>query len=251
MANLSWFSLALLLFFHMSRAIHTNNNKNKHNGLSSRLINLESLDSSLYRSNLTVEGKTERLVRSFEFRLGRVKSPKSLSHGNYSLSQLKRQHSNITRLSIYQFYQGIYLVQVGIGKFRGSRPPFKSYYLVLDTGSGPIWTQCQGCNSCFSQRDPVFPMDRSLTYRASPCNQCPSSTSCVQNHCTLNYTYVDGTQIHGISASEKFMFVPNNAVFFATTWSLRFLCVVRSEKVAFGKTISNFDLLRLRLQIPG
>lgn len=49
-----------------------------------------------------------------------------------------------------------HIAQVGVGTFN---PPRKSFFLVVDTGSDLIWTQCEGClpDHCFPQKTPTFP----------------------------------------------------------------------------------------------
>ncbi|KAL3512270.1 hypothetical protein ACH5RR_024987 [Cinchona calisaya] len=43
-----------------------------------------------------------------------------------------------------------YLARVGFGR------PVKEFYMTIDTGSNINWLQCQPCDSCYKQSDPIF-----------------------------------------------------------------------------------------------
>lgn len=61
---------------------------------------------------------------------------------------------------------GNYLVSLGLGT------PAKQFLLEMDTGSPLTWTQCQPCQTCYNQTDPIFNPSASSTYSNIPC---PSS----------------------------------------------------------------------------
>ncbi|CAL0307727.1 unnamed protein product [Lupinus luteus] len=89
------------------------------------------------------------------------------------------------------------LVEVGIGTFNNNA--YKSYLLVMDTGSTLIWTQCVGCKftyggHCYLQKEDFFPNTESKSYILSK----PQST--------YHYTYGDGGYSYGICSKETFTF---------------------------------------------
>ncbi|CAN1176489.1 Aspartic proteinase CDR1 [Linum perenne] len=65
---------------------------------------------------------------------------------------------------------GEYLMNISIGT-----PPVQILGL-LDTGSDLIWTQCEPCSKCFTQKGAIFNPASSTTYKTVPCrsNSCAS-----------------------------------------------------------------------------
>ncbi|CAL0317340.1 unnamed protein product [Lupinus luteus] len=89
------------------------------------------------------------------------------------------------------------MVEVGIGTFNNDA--YKSYFLVMDTGSSFTWTQCEGCRvkpkgNCFPQEEDYFPNSKSKSY--VPFN--PPST--------YNQHYEGGGNSSGFRAKETFNF---------------------------------------------
>ncbi|KAK0600169.1 hypothetical protein LWI29_012448 [Acer saccharum] len=85
-----------------------------------------------------------------------------------------------------------YAGQVGIGT-----PP-RMVWVMIDTGGGLIWTQCQPCIDCFNQDYTIFNPRTSSTYRRLPCNHYlfsgPNSRfKCVdKEYCTYDARYGRG-----------------------------------------------------------
>ena len=82
--------------------------------------------------------------------------------------------------------------------------------LVMDTGSGLLWTQCQPCTHCFTQALPIFNPPESSTYSTLPCTS-PScyrapGSNCQASHCAFKQGYFDGTSVSGFLGTEKFTF---------------------------------------------
>ncbi|KAK7840597.1 aspartic proteinase CDR1 [Quercus suber] len=82
--------------------------------------------------------------------------------------------------------------------------------LVMDTGSGLLWTQCQPCTHCFTQALPIFNPPESSTYSTLPCTS-PScyrapGSNCQASHCAFKQGYIDGTSVSGFLGTEKFTF---------------------------------------------
>ncbi|XP_042499719.1 aspartic proteinase nepenthesin-1-like [Macadamia integrifolia] len=86
-----------------------------------------------------------------------------------------------------------YLAQVGIGSF----PPnlgrkWKSYFLIMDTGSHITWVQCEGCDPCLPLSQPNFPYRQSQSYRPIPCGHrdCPTTREdCFGTFCGFKISY--------------------------------------------------------------
>ncbi|GFZ04630.1 hypothetical protein Acr_17g0002020 [Actinidia rufa] len=94
-----------------------------------------------------------------------------------------------------------YMVKFGIGTFK-SRPPYKEYYLDMDTGSKLTWMQCEGCTNCFRQVPKPFPKNSSKSFR-------PVIFSGGRRGYYI-VTYADNTYSKGFLARETFYFNSNN-----------------------------------------
>ncbi|XP_074310434.1 aspartic proteinase nepenthesin-2-like [Silene latifolia] len=198
------------------------------------MILSDSLDSPMYQANRTLKQKLERLIYLSE---ARVESLKLILHNNSSISRVIN-NQDIEPSLHHQYNHNLFLIQVGIGTFAHS-PSYKTYYLVLDTAGGPIWTQCEGCNPCFHQRDPVFPKMQSNSYHEFTCDYCPPGTTCEYNHCAFDLTYGDGTYVHGIAATETFTFRPRNGGSPIPIWSLGYGCATHTQNFIPGMDKNN------------
>ncbi|KAL8530826.1 hypothetical protein ACS0TY_007747 [Phlomoides rotata] len=134
------------------------------NSLTLRLIHPHSPESPFFQANLSHE---ERIRKS------------ALQ------SQLDSARA---RVDVQVF---LYVVKVGIGTFK-STPPYKEYFLEMDTGSSLIWTQCEGCTKCFNQTTKPFPRKGSSSYTAGKTEQ------------TYKVSYADGSGTRGVVARETF-----------------------------------------------
>ncbi|CDO98452.1 unnamed protein product [Coffea canephora] len=56
-----------------------------------------------------------------------------------------------------------YLARVGLGR------PVKEFFMSIDTGSDVSWLQCQPCDSCYQQSDPIFNPSGSVSNVAVGC----------------------------------------------------------------------------------
>ncbi|KAK9750556.1 hypothetical protein RND81_02G205300 [Saponaria officinalis] len=104
-----------------------------------------------------------------------------------------------------------YYVQIGIGQFNNVQQPYHNNYLIFDTASDVIWTQCEDCKHCFGQRYSLFPNRKSRTYRPFTYGECPPS-SWKGDHCESYAKYEDGTEMRGIWAHETFTFTSMSSV---------------------------------------
>ncbi|MED6206253.1 hypothetical protein PIB30_024840, partial [Stylosanthes scabra] len=85
-------------------------------------------------------------------------------------------------------------------------PPVEAF-VIADTGSDLIWTQCLPCRNCYNQTLPIFDPARSCTFKSISCNS--------NNACTYKYEYGDNSTTIGNLATESFrigsLVVPNIA----------------------------------------
>ncbi|CAA0840056.1 Eukaryotic aspartyl protease family protein [Striga hermonthica] len=89
-----------------------------------------------------------------------------------------------------------YIVKVGICTIPSTNPPYKEYYLHMDTGSSTVWMQCHGCTKCFDQTPPPFPYRNSQSFANTG-----GRTGFPQ---PFNLTYADKSSTFGILAHETF-----------------------------------------------
>ncbi|KAL9993255.1 putative nepenthesin [Helianthus debilis subsp. tardiflorus] len=105
---------------------------------------------------------------------------------------------------------GEYFARVGLGT-----PP-QLYYMVIDTGSDVNWLQCQPCNDCYQQTDPIFRPSASSTYNELTCSaqQCAALdiTACRMNHCLYQVSYGDGSFTVGKLVTETVTFGRSGSV---------------------------------------
>ncbi|WJZ95502.1 hypothetical protein VitviT2T_014270 [Vitis vinifera] len=89
--------------------------------------------------------------------------------------------------------------------------------VIVDTGSDLTWVQCQPCDSCYNQRDPVFKPSTSPSYQPILCNAsaCQSLQFATGNSgvcgsaapiCNYAINYGDGSFTRGELGHEKLKF---------------------------------------------
>ncbi|GAB4839658.1 Protein ASPARTIC PROTEASE IN GUARD CELL 2 [Ancistrocladus abbreviatus] len=95
---------------------------------------------------------------------------------------------------------GEYFVRIGVGS-----PP-RSQYIVIDSGSDIVWVQCQPCNQCYRQSDPVFDPSESASFLGVSCGSivCDrlENSGCHSGHCKYEVEYSDGSYTKGTLALE-------------------------------------------------
>ncbi|KAG6542732.1 hypothetical protein Mapa_015807 [Marchantia paleacea] len=88
--------------------------------------------------------------------------------------------------------------------------PAEGTYLVVDTGSDILWMQCDPCNNCYSQHDPVFNPANSSSFAVVPCYsssgwcQALNVGGCIEDKCLYQVSYGDGSFTIGYLSSETF-----------------------------------------------
>lgn len=99
---------------------------------------------------------------------------------------------------------GEYFVRIGVGS------PARSQYMVIDSGSDIVWVQCQPCNQCYRQSDPVFDPSASASFSGVPCGStvCDrlENAGCRSGRCHYEVSYGDGSYTKGTMALETLTF---------------------------------------------
>ncbi|MBA0878324.1 hypothetical protein Goshw_010124 [Gossypium schwendimanii] len=112
--------------------------------------------------------------------------------------------------------------------------------LLMDTGGGLTWTQCQPCLNCFPQNLPIYDSRASTTYSTLSCDHplCQvegSLYTCVDDLCIFVHNYHGGLYTTGVASLETFYFPmdPSTALPFN---NLVFGCSRDSRNVVFQDT---------------
>ncbi|KAK3007517.1 hypothetical protein RJ639_014841 [Escallonia herrerae] len=99
---------------------------------------------------------------------------------------------------------GEYFVRIGVGS-----PP-RSQYMVIDSGSDIVWVQCQPCNQCYRQTDPVFDPASSASFTGVSCGSSAcdrlENAGCHSGRCGYEVSYGDGSYTKGTMALETLTF---------------------------------------------
>ncbi|XP_044488877.1 protein ASPARTIC PROTEASE IN GUARD CELL 2-like [Mangifera indica] len=95
---------------------------------------------------------------------------------------------------------GEYFVRIGVGS-----PP-RSQFMVVDSGSDIVWVQCQPCNQCYKQSDPVFDPADSASFSGVSCGSAVcdllENAGCHAGRCHYEVSYGDGSYTKGTLALE-------------------------------------------------
>ncbi|KAJ0096189.1 hypothetical protein Patl1_16438 [Pistacia atlantica] len=95
---------------------------------------------------------------------------------------------------------GEYFVRIGVGS-----PP-RSQFMVIDSGSDIVWVQCQPCNQCYKQSDPVFNPADSASFTGVSCSSAVcdrlENAGCHAGRCRYEVSYGDGSYTKGTLALE-------------------------------------------------
>nr|CAD1826655.1 unnamed protein product [Ananas comosus var. bracteatus] len=165
------------------------------------LIHKHSIHSPLFPGNLTAD--VERQLRLYADDEARAQ----LLENKALTSQLQRKHLR-PHVAADKF---LYMVELSIGTPSGDEERRK-YYMVLDTGSGIVWLQCEPCIHCWNQITPIFdPSEDSTTFAPIPCNHplCnlrQPTFKCVNNQCHYSIRSLTPSFSKGVLASETLAF---------------------------------------------
>ncbi|KAL5736010.1 hypothetical protein ACOSP7_030480 [Xanthoceras sorbifolium] len=178
----------------------------KPSGFSLKLIPRDSPESPIYPGNLS---QIERIARLVGFTQAKSNYAQFLlsTAQNATLDRDRffvPLHQDLNREFLF------YIAEVGIGT-----PPLK-VNLLLDTGGGLIWTQCEPCKNCYPQPNPLYNSQASSTYRKLPCDHplCSGPIklyTCVNGECIYGVSYGGGSSGYtkGVASLESFVFPAN------------------------------------------
>ncbi|KAL3631476.1 hypothetical protein CASFOL_024460 [Castilleja foliolosa] len=183
MSNLKSCQLPIIFLYHIMLFFFNSGVYSKFSG-SLKLIPWDSPDSPLYQPNLTQTQKIQMMV---------ISSKQRASISSRTLDANKVQIP-FHKTNLH------YAVRIKIGN------PTQTVNLLLDTGSGVIWTQCHDSESRYIP-------NRSRTYRPMPCQHpvclgAKDICECIHDQCvcTLSYGTEDGTMRHvqGVLSFDSF-----------------------------------------------
>ncbi|OWM88744.1 aspartic proteinase nepenthesin-1-like [Punica granatum] len=187
-------------------------------GFTLRLIPRFSPESPLYPGNLTFE---EQLDQAIEI---------SKSRANYS-DFLSTPESSLSPDNIRFWVRPdnfFYTTEVTLGT------PTSPQQLLVDTGSGLIWTQCAPCINCYDQSIPIFNRDQSRTYSKVPCDDpiC-ARHKCLDGECAYQINYGGGAVSRGLVSKETFTFTTNQGL--VRVPNIVFGCGDDNQRFAFDR----------------
>lgn len=195
MVRMGTFLIATLFLNFITTLSHLHFTASRLTGLTLPVIHRDSPESPLYPGNLT---QLERLLRMIKYSDARAAYLEAISAPNATIAYDKKIVLSMLRDSLF------YIVKVGIG----TPPVFM--FLLLDTGSGLIWSQCKPCKKCYKQKMPMYDSLASTTYRKLPCNHplCAGDKKiyeCVNQQCVYDVSYGAGdVSTRGVSSLESF-----------------------------------------------
>ncbi|XP_050383803.1 aspartic proteinase CDR1-like [Argentina anserina] len=142
----------------------------------------------------------------FSAHLIRKNSPKSPLHNNKKNKGVRRLMGPDTPQSalIPDRKSHEHLMKFSVGT-----PPFE-IFVIADTGSSLLWTQCKPCKNCYKSKHGIFDPRKSSTYRKvtcsdSECRAFDDVNDCKNNPqatCTYSQTYLDNEYSMGEVAKE-------------------------------------------------
>ncbi|KAK9734167.1 hypothetical protein RND81_04G119700 [Saponaria officinalis] len=219
------FILAIISLCGVFQATNSKSKK-KFNGLHLRMIHIDSPESPTYEPELTDIERINRLLIMSDYRIQYLVNKTSQRQVEPDMASLP-----IRRQSL------LYYVQIGIGQFNDVHQPYHNNYLVFDTSTDVIWTQCQDCRHCFRQRFSLFPNRKSQTYRPFTYTECHPSIW-RGDHCEFYAQYEDGTEMRGIWAHETFTFTSMSSINEPIN-GIDFVCAIDTYNNPTGKVDGN------------
>lgn len=178
------------------------------------LIHCDSPLSPFRNPKTTLRDRSERVLES------------SIARYAY-LSAKQRGASTINEFRTAVTYDGYeFLAKFSIGT------PRVDVFLIVDTGSQLIWTQCEPCMKCYPQTRPLFDRTKSSTYanftcNDPKCNSLPDKVEECNTWCMYNTRYGDGDESFGLLGRDSFTFNTTEGVLHS------------APDVAFGCGVSN------------
>ncbi|KAF9624502.1 hypothetical protein IFM89_011545 [Coptis chinensis] len=173
---LSIYFSSTLSFIHANRDV----------GFSVDLIHRDSPKSPFYNPH---ETHYDRLRKAFRYSVSRV------NHFNPTSTSPNQVQADLVPNG------GSYLMNISIGT-----PPTE-LIAIADTGSDLTWIQCEPCEACYKQINPIFNPKESSSYKTLSCSSKPCeslSESVCNNEDTCGYSMSYGDKSHSLGdlASE-------------------------------------------------
>ncbi|KAH7658976.1 Aspartic peptidase A1 family protein [Dioscorea alata] len=224
MASFSFFASILLIFLSVSWIFNACNASSQGGvGFSMNLIHKDSPRSPHYQPSLTSKDRVRAMIdRSFS-RVRYLSSIFSARGGGGDVAGISNSPASApapapasasasapaSDSNVYSKViagDGDYIMELEIGT-----PPVK-IMASADTGSDLIWIQCQPCEDCYNQTDPIFDPRKSSTFNGSVscnddiCQALPYKTCSSQNTCQYEYEYGDLSVTSGTLSKDTFTF---------------------------------------------
>jgi hypothetical protein len=190
---------AIILFCYLLALSHLKFTSSKPGGFTLEFIHRDSPKSPLYPGDLTLTQRFKRLVQFSEAQVSYLNS----------LIDLQTQNPTFTPTTVRPkvvYESNLYVIKLSIGSKSVTN------YLVLDTGSDFIWTQCKTEKKFFNQTSEIYDPKTSTSYQKLPCNQCtyPNMECNSQPLCTFSVQYLNGAIANGVVSLENFGFDSQN-----------------------------------------
>ncbi|KAH7523928.1 hypothetical protein FEM48_Zijuj06G0064100 [Ziziphus jujuba var. spinosa] len=126
----------------------------------------------LHKNKTSKAPTPAEILQQDEYRVNSIQS-------HLSKNSIETDATTIPAESGETIGSGNYIVTVGLGT------PKRDLSLIFDTGSDVTWTQCQPCNACYKQNEPLFDPSKSTSY---------ASFSCTSQQCSLLTSSTGKTQ---------------------------------------------------------
>ncbi|GMY31385.1 aspartic proteinase nepenthesin-1-like [Fagus crenata] len=217
---------AIILFCYLLALSHLKFTSSKPGGFTLELIHRDSPKSPLYPGNLTLIQRFKRLVQFSEAQVSYLNSLIDLQTQNPTFTP-----STVRPKVVYQ--SNLYVINLSIGSKSVTN------YLVLDTGSDFISTQCKTEKEFFDQTSEIYDPKTSTSFQKLPCNQCtyPNIECNSQPLCTFSVQYLNGAIANGVVSLENFGFDSQNGPVEQVN-NLAFGCANNGLDVNFNGKIS-------------
>ncbi|XP_026431294.1 aspartic proteinase nepenthesin-1-like [Papaver somniferum] len=180
----------------------------KPRGFSMKMIRSDSKESPLHSryANLTQAERFRRLVEKSKSRVRHLGSARAAAYNRSST--MNPDVASVPVSLVKDDDTGFYIGEVGIGTFNGQPQTFKSFYLIIDTSTDIIWTQCRGGNHYFYQDSEYYDQGGSNSYHPIPCDQqeeyCVGDFCDEDGFCLYRQGYLTGAQSSGELVKETF-----------------------------------------------
>ncbi|PIM98937.1 Aspartyl protease [Handroanthus impetiginosus] len=194
--------MAISLFFTVLSLSFLQSIASNSTGFTLKLVHRESPSSPLYEPNLS---HFQRFMKNIKISKARASYFQQLSETIGVRNSAPSQNASLW-LPLKPT-EPIYTVELGLGT------PVVKRTLIFDTGSALTWTQCRPCLRCFKQREPLFDIRQSSSYRLmSRRNKLAGDFNCNLFGCVYYVQYYSGQFSAGLVSVETFTFRTSTGV---------------------------------------